>query len=228
MARRILLVVSAAAFFAIGLLMADDQAGRVENTAPADVVGTVVTVEPDQMTVRTAQNEEWKFKLNDQTQRLPGIAVGDRVRVSYKDEWGTDVARSITLDSTPTAMKTSADAASVPAEGRGHLAPPLFVVGTVVSSGPTEFMITTDAGERRTFRITPGMIRTHIVEGERVRVNFEEDSSQMTARAVVPASYEMARNDLPNTASSLPVVALVGMLSLLTGSALWLRRNRIG
>jgi LPXTG-motif cell wall-anchored protein len=302
MARRALLAaVTAAAFFAVGLVLAEDQ------TPPVDVVGSVIAVTPDEMTVKTDQNQEWKFKLNDQTQRLAGMSVGDRVRVKYKDEWGTDVALNVaradsmntpgtasgspagtsttgsydtnrtgspgsagttgTYDSnrnltgSPTAGRTATgsgtyDTRSNSATNTGMTTGTnqgntyRYVDGTIVSFTPTQIVVRGDNGQTETYYVTPGMDRTHFIEGKRVRLNFEMDENQsgkLMARQVgpvtgtgstSPSSYTtVARNDNPNanvaandtmpdTGSSLPTIALLGLMSILTGSALWLARNR--
>jgi LPXTG-motif cell wall-anchored protein len=280
MARRALLAaVTAAAFFAVGLVLAEDQ------TPPVDVVGSVIAVTPDEMTVKTDQNQEWKFKLNDQTQRLAGMSVGDRVRVKYKDEWGTDVALNVaradsmttpgtasgstagTYDSnrnmtgSPTAGRTTTGSGTYDTRNNSATNTGMttgtnqgntyrYVDGTIVSFTPTQIVLRGDDGRTETYYVTTGMDRTHFIEGKRVRLNFEMDENQsgkLMARQVGPVTgtgsttssgyTTVARNDNPNanvgandtmpdTGSSLPTIALLGLMSLLTGSALWIARHR--
>jgi hypothetical protein len=107
----------------------------------------------------------------------------------------------------------------------------ISVSGTVVSSTGTELVIDTDAGQRMTFALdaktTPA---TTFTAGERVTVDYHTLSggtvyhaatiALMPQAEVEPPADEVDQVDepesetLPNTASSLPLVGLLGLLAL--------------
>lgn len=112
----------------------------------------------------------------------------------------------------------------------------LSVSGKVVSSTATELVIDSDAGQRMTFALdgdtTPA---TSFTAGERVTVQYHTLSGGTVYHAatiallpedkVEPPVAEVAELDsLPNTASGLPLLGLLGLLAV--GGAVTVRMAR--
>lgn len=103
----------------------------------------------------------------------------------------------------------------------------ISVSGKVVSSSSTELVIDNDAGERMTFALDPNTTNpTTFTVGERVAVRYQSSSSgtvhQAASIAVEPPAEIQSRRDelgasstsprLPDTASGLPLIGLLGLL----------------
>jgi hypothetical protein len=114
----------------------------------------------------------------------------------------------------------------------------ISVSGKVVSATDTELVIDTDAGKRMTFALDPTTTRaTTFTAGERVTVNYHSASGGTVFQAATitvepPAEFEPSVDEtatssssrLPETASALPLIALLGLLA--TGGAVAVRIAR--
>ena len=113
----------------------------------------------------------------------------------------------------------------------------ISVSGEVVSSISTELVVDTDAGSRMTFALDPKATpASSFTAGQRVTVKYHSASGgtvyQAASIAVEPPT-EVERPDdvttsssdrLPDTASALPLIALLGLLA--AGSAVAIRIAR--
>lgn len=100
----------------------------------------------------------------------------------------------------------------------------ISVSGEVVSTTSTELVIDTDAGERMTFALDPETsdVSTFTV-GERVTVRYRSSSSGTVIQAASVAVEPPDR--LPATATSLPLIGLLGLLALGGAAALRVARS---
>ena len=109
----------------------------------------------------------------------------------------------------------------------------ISVSGEVVSSTSTELVIDSDAGERMTIALDPDTSEVaSITAGERVTVRYRTSSSgtvhQVASIAVEPPAEvdeETTFDRLPATASSLPLLGLLGFLALGGAAALRFARS---
>jgi len=136
----------------------------------------------------------------------------------------TGVAAAQTADTTTPAPEATTALATSDSE--------ISVSGEVVSSTSTELVIDSDAGERMTFALDPETSEVaSFTAGERVTVRYRTSSSgtvhQAASIAVEPPAEvdeETTLDSLPATASSLPLIGLLGFLAL--GGAVALRVAR--
>jgi hypothetical protein len=100
----------------------------------------------------------------------------------------------------------------------------ISVSGEVVSSTNTQLVIDSDAGERMTFDLDPETSDvTSFTAGERVTVRYRSSSSGTVYQAASIAVEPPER--LPATASSLPLIGLLGFLALGGAAALRVARS---
>ena len=112
----------------------------------------------------------------------------------------------------------------------------ISVSGKVVSSSSTELVIENDAGERMTFALDPATSTpTSFTVGERVNVQYHSASGgtvHQAARIIVepPARFEPEAEEvtsstrLPETATNLPMIGLLGLV--IAGGAVAVRLAR--
>lgn len=103
----------------------------------------------------------------------------------------------------------------------------ISVSGEVVSSTSTELVIDSDAGERMTFALDPETSEVaSFTAGERVTVRYRTSSSGTVYQAASIAVEPPAEvESLPATASSLPLIGLLGLLALGGAAALRVVRS---
>lgn len=120
-----------------------------------------------------------------------------------------------------------------PAQGPGtalaSASSEISVSGKVVSSSSTELVIDSDAGQRMTFALDPDTTTpTTFTAGERVAVRYHSSSGgtvhQAASIAVEPPTEVRSRPNelrtsstsprLPDTASGLPLIGLLGLLAV--------------
>jgi hypothetical protein len=181
--------------------------------APRDqlmtITGTVVElreVEPREyrMVVDTVHGTR-TFEIH-RDRFAPGLEVGDQVRISYS--------------------RTQEDVLLVNEMSR--IAPPeevarLTTTGTVVEITNQELVLRTDVGLER-FRVTDVRVPTTVRVGDRVTVDFTRTADEvMELRRVQVVTAEDPAL-LPATASTLPRLALFGLLALFAAMGLrWAR-----
>jgi MYXO-CTERM domain-containing protein len=111
------------------------------------------------------------------------------------------------------------------------------VTGTVVSSSGTEIVVDTSAGRQRYVVDSNSTVPAGLAAGTRVTVNFHRLEGDVLHVATVTTSPRSERMDpgapaatrdadMPATASPVPAIGLLGLLSL--GGAALLRASRRG
>jgi hypothetical protein len=115
----------------------------------------------------------------------------------------------------------------------------ISVSGKVVSSTRTELVIETDAGQRMTFALDPAITpATTFTAGERVAVKYHSSGGgtvyQASGITVEPATEleqpagQVTTSDsdsLPETASALPLIVLLGLLAMFGALAVRMARS---
>jgi hypothetical protein len=114
----------------------------------------------------------------------------------------------------------------------------IWVSGKVVSATSTELVIDTDSGQYMTFALDSATTRaTSFTAGERVRVNYHSSSGGTVNRAasiaIEPPTEVEPQDDvttstserLPETASVLPLILLLGLLALSGAVAVRIARS---
>jgi uncharacterized OB-fold protein len=190
------------------------------------LTGTVVEFNDQQLVVQTTTGRQ-HFQLID-LQVPTGVQVGDRVAIDYtRTEQGVMIAREVRPFTMGATQVTVGDV--------------LSTTGTVVEITDEELVLRTELGLQR-FRLDEVQLPAGVRVGDRVTVEFvRTEDGVMTVRTVrVLAAEEVAafpatttdtttdttlRSDvLPATGSSLPRVALFGLLALLAAASLRLFR----
>jgi LPXTG-motif cell wall-anchored protein len=129
----------------------------------------------------------------------------------------------------------SALAQSYPPSGEPAAAPPATFVGTVVSHEGMTLVVKSDDGREMTFTHDSSLsLPWNIKPGDRVSVEYTSDSNgyQAVGVAAAPASATASagssaeEESLPQTASPLPLLALMGTALLGTGAVIWYRARR--
>jgi len=220
---RTLLVVGIAVVLAVaGTASAQTPMGSTET-----VTGTIVSTGGGSLVINTDTGRQTFF--TDADSRLPSnLTTGSRVSVDFpRLSDGRMHAASATL--LGTAPISTTGAVTTPSMG-----PTQTVTGTVVTSGSTQIVLDTATG-RRTFIVDADSdVDSDVIAGSRATVEYhtladgrlhaaDVDHLEMAAVAA-PAPAQMA-SDLPQTASDLPTVGLVGLIALAGGLAVRFARQ---
>jgi LPXTG-motif cell wall-anchored protein len=122
-------------------------------------------------------------------------------------------------------------AQSYPPSGEPAAAPtPATFTGTVVSHEGMMIVVKSDDGREMTFTHDSGLsLPWNLKPGDRVTVEYTTTSNGYQATGVTAAAAASARSseeNLPQTASPLPLLALIGTALLGTGAVIWYRASR--
>jgi LPXTG-motif cell wall-anchored protein len=126
-------------------------------------------------------------------------------------------------------------AQSYPPSGEPPAAPatsstPATFTGTVVSHEGMTIVVKNDDGREMTFTHDSGLsLPWNLKPGDRVSVEYTTTSNGHQATGVTaaaPASASSSEENLPQTASPLPLLALIGTALLGTGAVIWYRASR--
>jgi hypothetical protein len=212
---RTLLVVGICVLAVAGTTSAQTPMGSTET-----VTGTIVSSGGGSLVIDTDTGRQTFF--TDADSRLPStLTTGSRISVDFHrlSDGRMHVASATLLGTAP--ISTTATG------------PTQTVTGTVVSSGSTQIVLDTATG-RRTFIVDADSdVDSDVIAGSRATVEYntfadgrlhaEEVDLEMAA-AAAPAPVQMA-SDLPQTASDLPTVGLVGLIALAGGLAIRFARQ---
>lgn len=220
---RSLLVVGILALAVSGTVSAQTPMGSTET-----VTGTVVSSSGGTLIIDTDTGRQ--TYVVDADSRLPAnLAAGSRVTVDFHRlaDGRMHAANATLLGTEPAATATTAPAST------SSMGPTQTVTGTVITSGSTQIVLDTATG-RRTFIVDADSdVDTDVIAGSRATVEYHTladgrlhaaEVDLDTAAAAAPAPAQMA-SDLPQTASDLPTVGLVGLLALAAGLALRVARQ---
>ena len=158
------------------------------------VTGTVVSVSTDKLVIRTDSGDEQTFELRAESRQPANVRVGDRIMVESREDLGRDVVTQMTMAAGTTAVTGTTGT----------------TYGTTATPGTTSGYTTgTTSGTTGTAR-------------EARDTRYTTSSENVYGTTGTEAEANMADNDLPATASPLPLIALAGLASL--SSAFGLRR----
>lgn len=166
----------------------------------ATTTGKVVATDPStkQITIETDDGRRVLFSRNDATKIE---RMGENIELGAI---ARDTRVTVTTEQAPTDSSTPTVATRVEVETAGDSASAVGARERALEDGADETAVVTSAGEAGTEPTRTA--RVDSVDGDEAR---------------------MQRSDrLPNTATPLPLIALVGASSLASGLALRLRRNR--
>jgi len=203
---------------------------------PCEEVGIVTRLTDSEVFIRMSDGDEDSFDLKKETTGLAGLAIGDRIHIDCREESDDDVALAIRK------MAPGETWANTGCEE----------TGLVTSITDSEIKIRKADGDEDSFDLkmdTTGI--TGLRLGDRVRIRCKEESDDDVALSITkveplspsvtstpstppaarpvattpPDGYSVASTSLPDTAGPLPVIGLLGIVSLATGIALR-RKNR--
>jgi LPXTG-motif cell wall-anchored protein len=126
-------------------------------------------------------------------------------------------------------------AQSYPPSGEPAAAPastPMTFTGTVASHEGMTIVVKSDDGREMTFTHDSGLsLPWNLKPGDRVTVEYTTTSNgyqatSVTAAPARAASANSSEENLPQTASPLPLLALIGTALLGTGAVIWYRARR--
>ena len=111
---------------------------------------------------------------------------------------------------------------------------PVTFTGTVISHEGMTIVVKSDDGREMTFTHDSGLsLPWNLKPGDRVTVEYTSTSSGYQATGVMAApareaasANSSAEEQLPQTASPLPLLALIGTALLGTGAVIWYRARR--
>jgi hypothetical protein len=171
--------------------------------------GTVVSALGDALVIRT-DTGELRFVMDADVDRPTNLRAGDRVDVTYTMR-GSDRVVSRVRTGNPTSTGSMAGTT-------GSARTTMSSTGTVVSTSGDMLVVRTDTGETRYVVESGTVLPSGLRPGDRVDVTyFNRDDDRVVSRV---SSSTAGTAALPRTASSLALIACVGLLSLAGGLVL--------
>jgi hypothetical protein len=171
---------------------AQDMSNADTAVASTELTGTVVSINDDTLVISTSEGEK-TFKVSSLTTKPADLAVGSSVTVTYSDEAGEMVASNIVIDSGVADESAVAAAPATP---------------------PADTSASSTYIEQNTYE-SAAMDDADVDTDVSADLDADGDTD-------VAAGVDADADALPATASRIPLLALLGALSI--GAALFVRR----
>ena len=215
-----------------------DQAAAQPQTMTSTATGTVVSSDGGSLVIDTGNGRQ-TFIVDGSSTLPANLTPGNRVSVQYHTLSGNRLhaasASLLSTDTAPARAETAPPAENPPttsATGTTPMGSTDTIEGTVISSTPAALVVRTPSGQRRFVVDTASTVPGDLTRGATVTVEYHTlpgnrfHAATVTMLSPAPTAAadqtttttgtegQRTASNLPATGSEMPLVALIGLLSL--------------